>query len=159
MISTEITTSAPDIFTQLQVPLILNVLDREVFVVTAIDLDVFPPDADLVANTQVNSSVSRTSRTSVGSIANSNVMAVKNLYIRTAAGATAAGSVFESASLETPATNQEFLDIVATNDFFVQISGGGNTLNKTVAVKVYGYRAIASADIFAALTQSELLSA
>lgn len=158
-ISFGVTETAPNTFTQEEIQLSLNVLDREVFVVTAVDLDPLPPDADLAASTRVNSSLSSTSRTAVGTLSSSNVMAVKNLYIRSAAGAASAGAVFSTGSMESPPTNMDYIGIIATNNFFVQVAGDGNVAEKSVAGKLYGYRAIADGDTFAALTQSELLSA
>ena len=158
-VSFGVTESAPNTFTQQQIDLQLNVLDREVFVVTAIDLDPLPPDADFGASTRVNSSLSSTSRTAVGTLSGTNVLAVKNLYIRTAAGGTSAGAVFQTGSMESPPTNMDYVGIIATNDFYVQVEGDGNGNAKSVSGKLYGYRAIADGDTFAALTQSELLSA
>ena len=158
-VSFGVTESAPNTFTQQQIDLQLNVLDREVFVVTAIDLDPLPPDADFGASTRVNSSLSSTSRTAVGTLSGTNVLAVKNLYIRSAAGGTAAGAVFQTGSMESPPTNMDYVGIIATNDFYVQVEGDGNGNAKSVSGKLYGYRAIADGDTFAALTQSELLSA
>ena len=75
-----------------------------------------------------------------------------------------AGSVegvpFTTGFFETPTgTGLEYIGIIATNDFFVQINGTGNTSAKQINGKLYGYRAVASADIYAALVQSEVLSA
>ena len=75
-----------------------------------------------------------------------------------------AGSVegvgFTTGFFETPAgTGLDYIGIIATNDFFVQIVGEGNTDPKSCRGKMYGYRAVASADIYAALVQSEVLSA
>jgi hypothetical protein len=52
----------------------------------------------------------------------------------------------------------EYIGIIATNDFFLQIEGVGNATAKAVTAKVYGYRARADASVYAALVQSELLS-
>ena len=52
-----------------------------------------------------------------------------------------------------------FVGIIATNDFFGQIVGVNNVNVKSLSGRIFGVRAQASADIFAALTQSELLSA
>jgi len=73
--------------------------------------------------------------------------------------AVTAGVAFTRTSMETPPSGLEYIGIIATNDFFVQIAGQGNTLAKGVTGKVYGYRATASSAIYAALVQSELLSA
>ena len=59
---------------------------------------------------------------------------------------------------ESPAVGMDYLAIIATNDFFVQIEGNGNLGAKAMSGKLYGYRAIGDANTFAALTQSELLS-
>ena len=73
----------------------------------------------------------------------------------------AAGSqvAFQTLGSETPPATLEYIGIIATNDFFVQVEGRGNAGAKAVTGKLYGYRAIASADIYAALVQSEVLSA
>ena len=62
-------------------------------------------------------------------------------------------------SLETPPSTMDYIGIIATNDFYVQVEGKGNTNVKGVSGKLYGYRARADADIYAALVQSEALSA
>ena len=157
-ISFGVTESAANTFTEAEVDLALNVLDREVFVVQAIDLDPLPPDVVANTATRVNASVSTTSRTSVGGLSGSNVMAVKNVYIRAGAGTTDSGVGFETGSAESPPTQLEYLAIIATNNFYAQIIGDGNTGAKSVQGKLYGYRAVADAATFAALTQSELLS-
>ena len=76
-----------------------------------------------------------------------------------AAGFVDGGVGFSSQALETPPATLEYIGIIATNDFFVQVQGTGNLAPKGVSGKLYGYRAVASADIYAALVQSEVLSA
>ena len=153
-----VTESGANTFTQGQVDLQLNPLDLEVFVVQAIDLDPLAPDNVMGTNSDVESSLSVTSRSTIGTLANSNVLAVCKHQIRSG-NATSPGVGFTSQSMESPATQMEYMGIIATNDFFVQIEGAGNAGAKAVRGKVYGYRARASAEIFAALTQGELLSA
>ena len=60
---------------------------------------------------------------------------------------------------ETPPATLEYIGIIATNDFFIQVAGAGNAAAKGMDGKLYGYRAVADADIYAALVQSEVLSA
>ena len=69
------------------------------------------------------------------------------------------GAAFQTLGLETPPATLEFIGIIATNDFFIQIVGLGNVNAKNVNGKLYGYRAVADASVFAALVQSEVLSA
>jgi len=61
--------------------------------------------------------------------------------------------------METPPAALEYIAIIATNDFFTQIQGTANANAKGVTGKLYGFRAKASASIYSALVQSELLSA
>lgn len=159
VISASVTESAPNTFTQNQIDLQLNVLDQEVFVVTAIDMNLTPPDGIAATDTASFGSLSTTSRTAIGNISNSNVMAEARDDIR-AAGFVDAGVAFSRMSGETPvASTQDYIGIIATNDFFLQVEGLANLVPKTLLARVWGYRARADAATYAALTQSELLSA
>ena len=157
-ISFSVTESAPNTFTQKQVDLALNVLDREVFVVTGINLDSSEPAGVAATNTKVRGSISTTSMTGVGTLANNNVMAISRKTIQ-ASGFVDGGVGFTDSFGESPAVGMDYLAIIATNDFFIQIEGSNNTGESTLLGKLYGYRATADAATFAALTQSELLSA
>lgn len=153
----DLTESAANTFTQGSVDLNLSPLDREVFVVTAINLDPLAPDAVAGSNTQVTCSLTTTSQTAVQNLSNANCLATANLDIR-AAGFVDGGVSFTRNGMETPPATLDYIGIIATNDFFVQIRGSQNLAAKAVAGKMYGYRAVASADIYAALVQSEVLS-
>lgn len=149
---------AAGVYAQHQVNLQLNVLDREVFVVTGTNLDLSPPEAIAGTNTRTRGSLSTTSRTTIGDLADNNVIASARDDIR-AAGFVDSGVSFAQTWGESPAVGMDYLHIIATNDFFVQVEGNGNVGQQFMNGKLYGYRAIADADTFAALTQSELLSA
>ena len=150
--------SAANTFTQASVDLNLSPLDREVFVVLAVNLDPESPDQQATANSATTCSVTSTSQTTVGNLGDANCLAVAQQRIMTNATSGMATS-FQQQSLETPPSTLEYIGIIATNDFFIQVLGNGNTNAKGVSGKVYGYRAVASADIYAALVQSEVLSA
>lgn len=152
------TETGPNTFAQATVDLNLSPLDREVFVVMAIDLDVGPCDAIAGVNTSMNASVTTTSQTAVATLANANCLAIAHRQIR-AAGYVDGGVAFQQGANESPSSLLEYLGIIATNDFFVQVKGDGNAGAHDVTGKIYGYRAQASADIYAALVQSEVLSA
>ena len=145
-------------FSQAQVDLNLSPLDREVFVVLAVNLDPFTPDSVAGTTTSVRSSLTTTSQTAVSTIANSNCIAAAGSTIRQNAGSVD-GAAFQTLGLETPPATLDYIGIIATNDFFVQVEGLANVNLKQVNGKMYGYRARATADIFAALVQSEVLSA
>jgi len=150
--------TAANTFTQGAIDLNLSPLDREVFVVLAINLDAFTPDALAGTDTFVASSLTTTSQTDVANLSNSNCLAASSNFIK-AAGFVDSGVGFQSLGTETPPATLEYIGIIATNDFFVQVRGNGNLVSKGVDGKLYGYRAVASADIYAALVQSEVLSA
>ena len=152
------TESAANTFTQTSVDLNLSPLDREVFVVTAINLDPVAPDAIPATNTQVNCSLTSTSNTAVANLSDANCLATAVLDIR-AQGFVDSGVGFTRNGMETPPATLDYIGIIATNDFFVSIEGANNAGPKYVSGKLYGYRAQATADIFAALVQSEVLSA
>lgn len=150
--------TAPNTFTQAEVDLQLDPLNNEVFVVLAIDMNVSSPDAVPATDTRTRGSLSTTSRTSLGSIAFSNVLCEASESIR-AAGFVDGGVPFSFLSAETPTGMLDYIGIIATNNFFLQVLGNNNTAAKSCAAKVWGYRARADASVYAALVQSELLTA
>jgi len=151
--------TAENTFTQASVDLNLSPLDREVFVVLAVNLDPFTPDLKPGKTTQVSSSVTTTSQTAVANLSESNCLAVSQNIIRAASDTSDFAVAFQTLGIETPPATLEYIGIIATNDFFVQIEGADNDSAKEVNGKMYGYRAVADADIYAALVQSEVLSA
>jgi hypothetical protein len=159
-ISAIITETAANTFTTETIDLTLNVLDNEVFVVTQLNIDVDAPDMAAAGTTNsVNASISTTSRTTVGSIADSNVLGAANRVLLVGA---APGEPCTSFDREDPlfaAISEDYLGIIATNNAFLNIQGILNGNAKTVRCRVYGFRATASSSTYAALVQSELLSA
>lgn len=151
----EVTESGANTFTQGQVDLQLNPLDNEVFVVQAVNLDPSNPDATAGANTNVDAGLTTTSRTAMPNLSDSAAIAIASNAIRADA---VIGVGFSKSSMETPPSGLEYIGIIATNDFFVQILGTGNANAKKVSGKLYGYRARADAAVYAALVQSEVLS-
>ena len=155
-ISFTVSESAPNTFAQQEIDLTLDVLNNEVFVVEAIDLDVTPPDAVAAVDTQSRGSLTSTSQTSAQSLANTNCLAAQILNIR-AAGFVDGGVAFSRTSADA-FSDVDYLGIIATNNFFIQVQGTANVGGKTLNGKLYGYRARADAATYAALVQSEVLS-
>jgi hypothetical protein len=159
IISGSVTESAANVFTQATIDLQLNPLDNEVFVVESVDINVDSPDAAAGANTNTRGSLSNTSRTTIGRLNNSNTFATVNDEIR-AAGFVDAGVSFQTLSPDSAtASSLEHIAILATDNFFAAVDGTGNATAKTMRFKIFGYRAKASSATYAALVQSELLSA
>ena len=158
VIGARVAESAANTFTEASVDLQLNPLDNEVFVVQAIDLNVANPDAIDSTDTSVTGTLTTTSQTALPGLQSSNTLALKELSIR-AGGLSPGGAVsFQSHSMETPPAMLDYIGIISTNDFFLQVQGAANNGAKAVTAKVYGYRARADAATYAALVQSEVLS-
>jgi len=157
VIGARVVESAANTFTQASVDLQLNPLDNEVFIVQAVNLDAQAPDAVAATDTAVSFAMTTTSQTTFPRLSSSNTLALASREIR-AAGYPGAGVAFEQSSMETPPSNLDYIGIIATNDFFIQIQGAANLAAKIGNVKVYGYRAKADAATYAALVQSEVLS-
>lgn len=157
-ISSRTDESAANTFTQNQIDLNLDPLNNEVFVVVAIDLNPSFPDAVTGTDSATQACLSVTSRTTMGFIEDNNVLASASTAIR-AGGFLDGGVGFTQTSLETPPAMLEYIGIISTNDMFLSVQGTGNTALKAVGCRVWGYRARADAAIYAALVQSEVLSA
>ena len=157
-VSFEVSETAPNTFTQEEIALQLDVLNNEIFVVVGVDLDVANPDALAGVDTSTAGSVTATSQTAIGNLDSSNTIATAREFIR-AAGFVDGGVGFSRAAMESYTGDVDYIALIATNNFFVSVQGTNNTSIKGVSGKLYGYRAVASADIYAALVQSEVLSA
>ena len=154
-----VTETGANTFTQNRVDLQLNPLDNEVFVVQAIDIQGDFPDAIPGLNTTVQSSLTTTSRTIMPLLSDSSCLATSESQIRATPGGVEAGAAFMEHSMDTPPAMLDYIGIISTNDFFVQVQGAANINLKLAQGKMYGYRARADASVYAALVQSEVLSA
>ena len=166
-VSASVFESAPNTFTSEEIPLTLNVLDNEVFVITQINIDVESPDmlfsgaAPGSISRSTNATLSTTQRTTIGNISESNVVGQAAREIITTVDVTplVASAVFDREDPQFSAISEDYLAIVATNNMFLNIQSVDNIATKSARVRVYGYRASASSSVYAALVQSELLSA
>jgi hypothetical protein len=160
VISQSVTESAANTFTSQEVSLQLNPLDNEVFLVTGLNLDPDAPDSVAGVSTTVNASLLTTQRTDVGSIADSNVLGAARTQIVTNGAMTPDGGIpfVREDPLYTP-QDGSYLGIIATNDFYINIEGVNNGNPKICRARITGVRAKADSATYAALVNSELLSA
>lgn len=157
-ISFDVAEAAANTFSQQEIALQLDVLNNEIFVVLALDLDMTAPDAIAALDTRITSSVTTTSQTAVQSLGNTNTIGTSRMDIR-AGGFVDGGVAFERAAESTYTGDVDYISLIATNNFFVQLVGANNLVSKTVSGRLWGYRARADASTYAALVQSEVLSA
>lgn len=156
-ISFSVSETALNTFSQDEIALQLDILNNEIFVVLAADLNLSAPDMTAGTNSEVRASIASTEQTAVANLGDTNCIAVSQDAIRSDA-LTAAVS-FTRAAEETYSGKIDYIALIATNNFFVQVKGGGNLIPKSVNGRVWGYRARADASTYAALVQSEVLSA
>mgnify|MGYP003338959535 CR=1 FL=1 len=157
VIGAQVEESAANTLTTEQISLQLNALDNEVFVVTAVDIDAQIPDQTAASLTGNNVWVTKQDPLGTNPTFNqSNVVATKVIAQDNRGGD--GFTIYETGSMESPSTTMEYLNIIATPDFFLSIDGFNNAAALSAACKVYGYRARADASTYAALVQSEVLS-
>ncbi len=152
---------------EIQLP--LDILNREVFVVVGVDFKINTATAlsRIDCAGEIIGQVSTTRPTQVSGLQNPNLLAAINytfngLYDPAAVPPESQWGAHEQLAGNTPPAQMDWVGIVATdNMFFAQdldgSIGAGNT--GSVQVRVYGYRAQADAATYAALVQSEALSA
>ena len=157
-ISFGVSETAPNTFAQEEIALQLDVLNNEIFVVLAVDLNPQVPDAVAGVNTDTSASLTSTSTTAVANLRDTNCLADAELAIR-AGGFVDGGVSFSRSAMESYTGEVDYIGLIATNNFFAQIQGSGNLSAKGLDGRVWGYRARADASTYAALVQSEVLSA
>ena len=147
-------------FVSENIQLNLNPLDQEVFVVTQVNLDVDAPDSVLALSTSVDATLSTVLRATLGSIANSNVLASARREIICNSGMTPDGGIpFDREDPSFTSLTEDYIGIIATSNCFLNLQGVNNGNIKQARVRIFGYRAVASASVYASLVQSEVLSA
>jgi hypothetical protein len=156
-VSFSLTELGANTFSQSEIALQLDVLNNEIAVILAVDLDVQTPDAVPSTNTATRASMSSTTRTAVGNLGATNTLAVAGDAIR-AGGFVDSGVGFSRSANETYQANLDFIGLIATNNFFIQLIGENNVNPKSVSGRVWLQRAKADSTTYAALVQSEVLS-
>ena len=158
-ISFDVDETGANTFTQAEVALQLDVLNNEIFVCLAADLNLSAPDNVGGTNSETRASITSTTQTAIANLGSTNTIAVAQDAIRGDAAQQSNSVAFTRAAEESYSGMLDYIALIATNNFFVQVKGGGNAGAKGVQGRVYGYRARADASTYAALVQSEVLSA
>jgi hypothetical protein len=155
-VSFGVTESAPNTLTQETIALQLDVLNNEIFVVLAADLNPSTPQLIPGNVTATEAAVSATPSVTMPTLADSNCIAVAQLTIRSQGGEAVA---FSRAAEEAYSANLDYIALISTNNFHVSVEGENNTAARSLTGRLWGYRARADAATYAALVQSEVLSA
>ena len=156
-ISFGLTETALNTFTEEEVALQLDVLNNEIFVVLAADINLSAPDMVGGSDTRMRGAITSTSVTAIPNLSNTNTIATAQDAIRSDAPTN--GVSFSQKATESYTGDLDYIALIATNNFFVQVEGTNNLGANSVVGRVWGYRAKADASTYAALVQSEVLSA
>lgn len=157
IISTSVAESAANTFTESTVQVNLNPLDQEVLLILAVDIDAFAPDVVAGTNTAQSVSVSTSSQTAVLSIDSSACIASQRIDVKTDG---VNHVTFDRLLAAGPTSDLiDYIGILATNNFFLQTQGVNNAGAKGGNVRMWAVRAKADSATYAALVNSELLSA
>ena len=158
-VGASVTESAANTFTEQQVTLPLSSLDREVFVMTDVQIS----GGNVVAAGGVTAStdvqVTKTSQVGLLSIADPDVLGKMQIKLDDNLGLGA--SVIEDrhpGNSFSTGTDRDYLAIIATPNFFISTVSLAQAGPLTAAARITGYRAKASADTYAALVTEELNS-
>lgn len=144
------------------VTLPLSSLDREIFVVTDIQMEHDPvPVPALPGNTVTL--VASVNKTGEGFQTIANPDTIGSLQTQTQSTAADSAIVQQSRSPDETSTGtvRDYIGVIATPDFNLYgsfTSTAGGKPNRTVSVRLTGYRAVANADVYAALVTEELNS-
>jgi len=155
-ISTSVTESAANTLTSNTIELALSPLDNQVFVITKVDMDLQNPDLLPSTACALDVTLSSRSRTSVGSLADNDVVAISRRSVEGAAALSTSTSSIQEMP-DQPGPGMDYLFIVFTNDLFLNILGTNNAAPLTCQARIWGYRGTANSSVYAAGVQAELL--
>ncbi len=158
-------------FLSKRVDLQLNPLDNEVFVVTGLKIDFSNPVA--IPNAVASGTFRMDQKLSISTGSQTAFRGISSPQVIGASAVDAQAYIdgngdmlyltsTEQNSMDAPPSSMDYLHIIATNDFYVNHLVSENFLagqSFECDIRVYGYRAVADASTYAALVQSELLSA
>lgn len=158
-ISGMVTEELASAFNSEEITLPLSTLDKEIFVVLGVNLDIDEPDLRTNMTCTVDGSLSVVDLRSAGSPGGINdpkvICSARTFQDND-------GTILMSYDREAPTATPDglpYIALVATDNFHVNVKGTGNNNVKTLRFRMYGYRAqVRDAGIYAAMVQSELLS-
>jgi len=157
-IGTGVEESGANTFTEVEVELPLSPSLRQVFIVTDIEMQIQTPDLPGVvgpAETVLTGQVTKSTQTAMIAFSDSDCMAMATKRLIGDVGAMAYLPPETSPRRSIGKLTEDYLDILASSNYFVAVEGAGNAGALTVAVKVTGFIATVDADVFAALVVAE----
>ena len=152
-----VTESAVDTFTQTQISLPLDSLNREGILIHGVYFTSSEPNARLGTNTSQRVQLTSTSKTALVNANDANLIARQEKFIYSGT-AEFSPINWDFIGQEGPYAVDDNLMIVATDDVYLGIQGNQNTAERSAQVRVVCSRIQLSADAYAALVTNELCS-
>ena len=153
-VSAQVTESAANTYTEIEMTLPLNALDREVFVITGILMDPATPTSVALTQTSSQLQLTRNSTAAMQTLADFNLISTSTESIN---GGVAEFDFFSKAyGNQITESGQDHVDVVATPNMFLAVQGANNVGALVSSIRVFGYRAKADVSVYSALIASEL---
>jgi len=140
----------------------LSTLDREIFVVTDYQIQMAPFGLDLAAGGTVTQSVAiMKTKSTLGNISDPNTIAIARERSDQGGAANLGAAIIQrmaEPTLNSVGSSTDYIAIVATPDFQVvgSLASTSGGLSGSAYVRITGFRAVATADLYAALVTEEL---
>lgn len=152
-----VTESAVDTFTQTQISLPLDSLNREGILIHGVYFTSSEPNAIVGTNTSQRVQLTSTSKTGLVNANDANLVARQEKFIYSGT-AEFSPITWDFIGQTSPYALDDNLMIVATDDVFLGIEGNQNATPRSAQVRVVCSRIQLSADAYAALVTNELSS-
>ena len=153
-----VTETAENAFTQTQISLPLDSLNREGVLVHAVYFSGQEPERILDATSQVKLQVTSTSQTGIVGANNANLIASQQKTIVGGTAEYSALTLIDQIGSNLPYSMEDNLMIIATDDCFFGIQGVNQNNVKQAQMRMVCSRIRLSADAYAALVTNELSS-
>ena len=152
------TETAADTFTQIEISLPLDALNREGVLVHGCYFSGQEPERVVNNVSQIRTQVTTTSKTAMVGANDANLLARQEKYIIGGAAEFSGPHLVDVLASNDPYQKDDVLGIVATDNVFLAIQGSNQTAAKECQVRLICSRIRLSADAYAALVTNELSS-
>ncbi len=153
-----LTQSGVDTFTQLEISLPLDSLNREGVLVHAVYFTSDEPERILNASSNVRTQVTSTSKTAIVGANDANLIALQEKWMFGGAAEFSGITVLDAVSSNEPYQIADNLGIIATDNCFLALNSFSQTAVKSVQFRMVCSRIKMSSDAYAALVTNELSS-
>lgn len=157
-INGNVTETAADTYTQIQISAPLDSLNREGLLVHAVYFSGDEPGRVPNANSSVRYQLTATSKTAIVGVNDANLISGQQKIISGGAAEFSGPHLVDLVGSNEPYQMSDNLGIVATDDLFLAVKGDNQTAARSAAVRIVCSRIKLSADAYAALVTNELSS-